>query len=171
MKTSLILTPALFLALLAQSALAANPCGEPAGTYTDSSTNGYFQRTISRFNKDGHYFYSYSFDPGTVMPKEAADNMGYEVVVSLDGKTTSTHGSVFCTSVAVQPISDGKCVDESDSGSFTTYSSVLFYFSTNGDHLNVWEGNVTVLNPFTSKPEQSTSFYFPEKKFSDMKFQ
>src|SRR5258708_3982462 len=94
-----------------QACLASNPCGESAGTYTDDSSTGTVERTVSRFKQGNHFVYAYSLNLNGNMPRNPApyDGESYAIHISLNGKSATSHGHMSCTTVDVDVITDGKC--------------------------------------------------------------
>jgi hypothetical protein len=172
MKISVLSALSLFALLGAQLSLADTPCGTLAGTYTDSDTTGYASRTITRYQQGDSYTYSYQIEVtgmGTPGVKPFDGEVSTMKVV-MDGKSALTHGRMSCTTMSSDAIVDGRCLDPS-ALPYTHISAQLFTYAANGDHLNVWEGQITVLDPKNNQWENATEFRFAEKKFSEMNFQ
>ena len=131
-------------------------------------------RTITRFKNDKGYVYTYELDLGGIGPssEELHDGLTYSIKVTLDGKSAMTQGEMSCTTVSIQPVVDGRCIDpQNQTDAYATVSPAFFTYASNGDHLNVWEGDVRVLDPKTAQFDVPSHFRFNEKKFSEMNFQ
>ena len=173
MKTFALPTLTLISLFSAQLALAANPCGNYAGSYTDYDTTQFVTRTITRYKKGTNTTYTYSLAPQGFAPADPGlhDGETYSVHVTMDGKSAVTQGQMGCTNASVYAIDDGNCVDPQNETGYGTISSAFFTYAANGDHLNVWEGDIRVLNPHTAQYDPTTHYHFNEKKFSEMTFQ
>jgi hypothetical protein len=157
--------------LAAQQALADSPCGQATGTYTDTDTTGFVSRTISRFEKGSTIIYSYSITVGTFLTPGVTPFDGEEstLKILMDGKSAITHSHMSCTSAETEEVLDGICLDPAYSAPGVV-SPKLFTYAANGDHLNVWEGEITIQD-MKGQFVEPTPFRFGEKKFSEMKFQ
>lgn len=175
MKNFTIPTLTVLSLLGTQLALAANPCGEPAGTYVDSDSHSAVSRTISRFKNANGFVYSYELDILGFAPQDPHlhDGETYNVKVVLDGKSAITSGEMGCTTTSIYPIIDGRCIDPTNpnGAQYDSTSPSLFTYAANGDHLNVWEGQIQAFNPSKGKFDEAVDFRFNQIKFSEMNFQ
>jgi hypothetical protein len=153
--------------IASQAALAANPCGEPAGVFRDQldTPHALVSREIHRFRSGDHFVYSYRLTFAGVLPTAPIprDGQTYAVAVGLNGRATQAVGQMLCTTVSTIELSDGRCEDPS-----TEATPDLFFYARNGETLNAWDLTIRTLNPVTSRWEVPAHLRFEQKSLSDL---